>query len=148
MTENQKKILEMLAQNKINTDEAYRLLNAISSGEKERESQPKDGPRTGARPRFLRVTVQPGPDSPDAAKYDRVNVRIPISLIRAGMKMTSLIPPSAYEKVNGALKEKGIDFDLRSIKPEDLEDLVDALGDMQIDIEGSHHGERVKVFAE
>jgi hypothetical protein len=148
MTENQKKILEMLAQNKISTDDAYRLLNAINAGENERQSPPKEEPHTGARPRFLRVTVQPSPDSPDAAKYDRVNVRVPLSLIRAGMKLTSLIPPTAYEKVNGALKEKGIDFDLRSIKPEDLEDLVEALGDMQIDIEGGHHGERVRVFAE
>ncbi len=94
------------------------------------------------------MTIQPGPDSPDAAKYDRVNVRIPISLIRAGMKMTSLIPPNVYDKVNGAMKEKGIDFDLRTIKPEDLEDLIEALGDMQIDIEGGHRGERVRVFAE
>ena len=148
MTENQKKILEMLAQNKITTDEAYRLLNAVNSGEGGHQSSTKDEPRTNSKPKFLRVTVTPSPDSPEAAKYDRVNVRIPMSLIRAGMKMTSLIPPHAYDKVNEAMKEKGIDFDLRSIKPEDLDDLVEALGDMQIDIEGGHHGERVKVFAE
>jgi hypothetical protein len=148
MTENQKKILEMLAQNKITTDEAYRLLNAVNAGERESQAPPKEEARTNSRPRFLRVTVQPNPDSPDAAKFDRVNVRVPISLIRAGMKMTSLIPPHAYDKVNDALKEKGIDLDLRSIKPEDLEDLIEALGDMQIDIEGGHHGERVRVFAE
>ena len=154
MTENQKKILEMLAQDKINTEEAYRLLNAIGPGEGDRQAPPKDVPRTGTKPRFLRVTVTPGEGESGAkgslfqdGNVGRVNIRVPLSLIRAGMKLTSLIPPSAYEKINGAMKEKGIDFDLRSIKPEDLEDLIDALGDMQIDVEGGK-GEKVKVFAE
>jgi hypothetical protein len=148
MTDNQKKILEMLAQNKITSDEAYRLLNAINSDEAERPAAPGEEPRPRVMPKYLRVTVQPAPDSPDSGKYDRVNIRVPISLIRAGMKLTSLIPPHAYEKVNGALKDKGIDFDLRTIRPEDLEDLIEALGDMQIDVEGGHHGERVRVYAE
>jgi hypothetical protein len=147
MAETQKKVLEMLAQNKITTEEAYRLLGAINSGEEERQAPPGDEPRTAARPRYLRVTVQPNPDSPEAGNFDRVNVRIPLGLIRAGMKLTSLIPPHAYEKVNGALQEKGVNFDLRSIKTEDLEDIIEALGDMQIDVEGGR-GERVKVFAE
>jgi hypothetical protein len=147
MTDTQKKVLEMLAQNKITTEEAYRLLGAINSGEGD-AAPPRAESRPATKPRYLRVTVQPNPDSPEAGKFDRVNVRIPLSLIRAGMKLTSLIPPHAYDKVNGALKEKGIDFDLRSIKPEDLEDIVEALGDMQIDVEGGQHGERVKVFAE
>jgi hypothetical protein len=146
MTESQKKVLEMLAQNKITSDEAYRLLNAINFGEG--EPAPKAELPPGPRPKYLRVTVQPSPDSPDAGNYERVNIRIPLSLVRAGMKLTSLIPPHAYDKVNGALKEKGIDFDLRSIKAEDLEDIIQALGDMQIDVEGGHHGERIKVFAE
>jgi uncharacterized protein (DUF849 family) len=148
MTDTQKKVLEMLAQNKISADEAYRLLNAIG-GEGERQVPPQDEPRSQSRskPKYLRVTIQPNPDNPDAAKYDRVNVRVPLSLIRAGMRLTSLIPPNAYDKINGSLKEKGIDFDLRSIKPEDLEEIIEALGDMQIDVEGGR-GERVRVFAE
>jgi len=147
MTDTQKKVLEMLAQNKITAEEAYRLLNAINSGEGSNQATPGAEPRPVLKPKYLRVTVHPNPESPDAAKYDRVNVRIPLSLIRAGMKLTSLIPPPVYDKVNVAMKEKGIDFDLRSIKPEDLEDIIEALGDMQIDVEGGS-GERVRVFAE
>ena len=147
MTDTQKKVLEMLAQNKITAEEAYRLLNAINSGEGDSQAAPGAESRPVPKPKYLRVTVHPNPDGPDAGNFDRVNVRIPLSLIRAGMKLTSLIPPPVYDKVNGAMKEKGIDFDLRSIKPEDLEDIVDALGDMQIDVEGGR-GERVRVFAE
>ena len=38
MSDNKKKILEMLAQNKISADDAYRLLSAIDGGEGRRDS--------------------------------------------------------------------------------------------------------------
>jgi len=41
MSDNKKKILEMLSQNKINADDAYRLLSAIDGGEGRRESTGK-----------------------------------------------------------------------------------------------------------
>lgn len=153
MTENQKKILEMLAEKKISTDEAYRLLNAVNSGDKERQAPPKDEPRASTGRKFLRVTVTPAEGEPGKGNLfqdgnvGRVNVRVPMSLIRAGIKLTSLIPPDALDKANFALREKGINFDVRSIKPDDIEELVEALGDMQIDVEGSK-GEKVKVFVE
>jgi hypothetical protein len=70
-----------------------------------------------------------------------------MSLIRAGIKLTSLIPPEAMEKVNGALKEKGINFDVRSVKAEDIEELIGALGELEVDVM-SAKGEKVKVFVE
>ena len=146
MTENQKKILEMLAQNKISSEEAYRLLNAVDRNEKEPEVVTSPPSATGSKPKYLRVTVMPSSDNV-GEDVDRVNVRVPMSLIRAGIKLTSLIPPQAYDKVNSALHEKGIDFDVRSIKSEDIEDLIEALGDMEVDIESSK-GEKVKVFVE
>ncbi|MGD0795069.1 MAG: hypothetical protein ABR958_05715 [Dehalococcoidales bacterium] len=163
MTESQKKILEMLAQNKINIGDAQRLLNAISDeeGGKNNAGHENTGHETGKEwkqsvktsPKYLRVTVTPGENADDHGdmfrdgKVGRVNVRVPMSLIRAGIKLTALIPPEALDKANSALKEKGINFDVRNIKPEDLEELIQALGDMQIDIEGGH-GEKVKVFVE
>jgi hypothetical protein len=62
------------------------------------------------------------------------------------MKLASIIPPSAYENVDSALKDKGIKFDLRDIKPENIEDLIEALGDMEVDIEDAKN--RVKVYTE
>ncbi len=147
MTENQKKILEMLARNKISTDDAYRLLNVIDSDEGRKDSSVKAEPDVKAMPKYLRVTVLPDPEKEHSGNVDRVNVRVPISLIRAGIKLTSLIPHEAMDKVNGALREKGINFDVRSVKSEDIEELIEALGDMQIDVE-SARGEKVKVFVE
>ena len=170
MSDYKKKVLEMLAKNKISADEAYRLLSAVDGGEggpgnaghdntgrenMGHENTGSKGPEIKAKPRYLRVTVTPNPEGvPDGkgnlfqdGNVGRVNVRVPLSLIRAGLKLTSLIPPEALDKANGALREKGINFDVRNIKPEDLEELIDALGDMEIDVEGGR-GEKVKVFAE
>jgi hypothetical protein len=147
MSDNKKKILEMLADKKISAEEAYQLLNVIDSDKEARDSSPREESSAKNKPKFLRVSVIPDPDNENAGGVDRVNVRVPISLIRAGMKLTSLIPPEALDKMNGALKEKGISFDMRSIKTEDIEELIDALADLEVDVI-SAKGEKVKVFAE
>jgi len=160
MSENKKKILEMLAQNKISADDAYRLLSAVDSGEgghgnARHENTGSKGPGEKVKARYLRVTVTPDEEGANKTegslfkdgKVGRVNVRVPMSLIRAGIKLKSLVPPEAMDKVNKALKEKGINFDVNSIKNEDIEELIDALGDMQIDVEGGR-GEKVRVYVE
>ena len=147
MSDNKKRILEMLAQNKISADDAYRLLNAVDAGENEGAGAGRTA-GTGMREkaRYLRVTVLPTSDSAQG-DVDRVNIRVPMSLIRAGIKLTSLIPPEARDKVDGALREKGIDFDMRHLKPEDLEDIIEALSDLEVDVV-SRKGEKVRVFVE
>jgi hypothetical protein len=147
MSENQKKILEMLSQGKISTDEAYRLLGAVDSEDKRQEGAVKTEPEIRGKAKYLRVTVTPQDNHGNSENVDRVNVRVPMSLIRAGIKLTSLIPGDAMNKVNDALQEKGINFDVRNIKAEDIEELIDALGDLEVDVESSH-GEKVKVFVE
>ncbi|MDM7998566.1 MAG: hypothetical protein QUS33_00830 [Dehalococcoidia bacterium] len=147
MSDNKRKILEMLAQNKITADDAYRLLNAIDGGEGRRENSSKGATAVKDKAKYLRVTVLPGPESDRSGKCDRVNIRVPMSLIRAGIKFTSLIPSEARDKINLALHEKGIDIDERNMKPEDIEELIGALGDLEIDVVGKN-GETVKVFVE
>jgi len=148
MTESRKKILEMLAENKISADEAERLLSATET----RESAPRENGTTVESeivkrlPKYLRVVVEPGPDATENGKTpDRVNVRVPMSLIRAGMKLTSLIPPQASDKMNEAMREKGVDFDLKNLKPEDLDELIAALSDLEVDVDGTS---KVRVYAE
>lgn len=88
MTENKKKILEMLAEKKISVDEAYRLLNVIDTGESGQESTVKPETAVKVKPKYLRVTVLPDPANEHATNVDRVNVRVPMSLIHAGIKLT------------------------------------------------------------
>jgi hypothetical protein len=145
MSENRTRILEMLAEKKITVDEAERLL-AVAGNEENTETNFTPTNTTNNKiPKYLRVVVEPGPGSTGAEDVDKVNVRVPMNLIRAGMKLTSLIPPHASDKMNEAMREKGIDFDLRNMKPEDLEDLINALSDLEVDVDGKT---KVHVFAE
>jgi len=138
MNKERKRILEMLAEGKINTEEAEKLLSALLkdnetvSGDTGKESKYK----------YLRVLVEPGPESTSS---DKVNIRIPLKLIRAGLKLASFIPKDAQGKVNEALREKGIETDFTKIKPEDLDDLIAQLNNLTINVEGK---ETVKVFCE
>ncbi len=139
MSEERKKILEMLAEGKISVEEAERLLSAIS--ESEGESVPEE--RTGfSKLKYLRVVVEPGPGS---NKDERVNIRVPIKLIRAGIKLASLLPNDVQGKVDDALKEKGISLDFSQINEENLEEIVESLRDLTVDVEGE---DRVRIYCE
>jgi len=145
MPENQKRILEMLKDKKITVEEAERLLS-LTATEEGKETPPGTTAEKKHSVKYLRVVVQPGPDSQEGHP-ERVNIRVPVSLMRAGMKLTALVPPHAAAKVHEALKEKGIDFDLRNIKDADIEELIAALSDLEVDVEGSQ-GEKVHVYVE
>ena len=142
MSDSQKRILDMLAEGKITADEAQKLLAAIGSGES--ETRASAGP--GRNAKYLRVTILPNPEAAEEEDVKRVNVRVPLTLIRAGIKFSSLIPADASDQVNEALKEKGINFDVRNLKPEDLEELIMALHDLEVDIQNGK--EKVRVYIE
>lgn len=146
MSENQKKILEMLANKKISVDEAYRLLSALKAEGGAGESKAEAATTAKPKPKYLRVCVTPGRGHEHDEDADVVNVRVPMSLIRSGMKFTSLLPPEARDKVTGALNEKGIDFDMRNMKPEDLEEIIAALDDLEVNVVNDK--EVVRVFVE
>ncbi len=136
-----RKILEMLSSGKINIDEAERLLAALSDHSIQQDHSGSAAP-SGRKVKYLRVLVEPGPGS---ESNDRVNVRVPINLIRAGLKWAAFLPKHAQGPVNDALKEKGFDFDINKLTPGDLEELVSNLNDLEVQVEGK---ETVKVYCE
>jgi hypothetical protein len=137
MNEERKRILNMLAENKITAQEAEALLDAMSPPPA--TGAAKGGGAPGADPRYLRVLVE--------GDEDKVNVRVPLQLIRAGVRLAALIPAAAHGPVNKALQERGIDIDVSKLKLEDLESLVQHLRDLTVDVEGAR-GEKVRVFCE
>jgi len=146
MTENRRQVLNMLAEGKITTDEAERLLTLIDqpSGVEPAMGDSSAG-RKGA-PKYLRVEVRPDDGSGPESGGERVNIRVPMSLIRAGVKLAAVLPSNASQMVNDALEQQGLGVDVRKLKPEDLEQLVDALGDLEIDIHDDN--QTVRVYAE
>jgi hypothetical protein len=145
MTENQKKILEMVADKKITVDEAYRLLSLIQPSANNGGDGAK-GPKPS--PKYLRVVVDTDHHWENGCDKgpQHVNIRVPVALIRAGVKLASLIPPEAYNEVDEKMKNRGIQFDLRNMKPENVEELVQALNDLEVDINGAR--EKVRVYTE
>ncbi|MFC1875032.1 hypothetical protein ACFLY3_02630 [Chloroflexota bacterium] len=138
MSENRKRILEMVAENKITVDEALRLLEVVE--------EPAAVSPAKKTPKYLRVTLKPSAEGKADADFECINVRVPLALVRAGVKLTSLIPNEAADKVDAALKEKGIGFNLRNIKEDDIEQLVEALSDLEVDIEGGKG--KINVYTE
>ncbi|TFG74297.1 MAG: hypothetical protein E4H23_12220 [Chrysiogenales bacterium] len=138
MSEEKRKILEMLADKKITVDDAEKLLTAVS--DRAAESAGDSAGKTG--PKFLRVLVEPAPNDPDS---DRVNIRVPLNLVRAGLKFASFIPHQVQEKINKEMKEKGVPFDLSHFNSQDIEALLVHLNDLTVEVEGK---EKVRVFCE
>jgi hypothetical protein len=141
MNNNQRKILEMLAAGKISVAEADRLLSLTNP-----ENPDGINSETKKTPKYLRVLITPVADSREPGKYENVNIRVPMALLRAGMKLASIIPPSAYRDVDSALKEKGFQMDLRDIKPENIEDMINGLSDLEVNVEDAE--KKVHVYAE
>jgi hypothetical protein len=137
MSEETRKILDMLHQGKIGVDEAEKLLAAVSSANVPAEEAT---PGTGAR-KYLRIQVEPD----QGTGGDRVNVRVPMKLIRAGLKLAAFLPRDAQNQVNDALKEKGMDLDLSKLTPQDLEEVVANLDDLTVDVEGK---QKVRIYSE
>ena len=121
----------MLSEGKISVEEAERLIAALEAAEA-REMRAEGAQARVGGPRYLRVVV----DDPE----HKVNIRVPMKLIRAGIKLTALIPQQAVEK---AKTESGID--LSQINPENLDEIVRNLDDLTVDIDGR---EKVRVFCE
>jgi hypothetical protein len=157
MVDDRNRILDLLAAGKVSVEEAARLLDALGertgtagdagtgakpAGGRWSWSKSSGGTGAAAAPgmaKFLFVKV-------NSVKGDNVNIKIPIALLRAGLKLTSLIPPQAADQINKTMAEKGMKFDLNNFKTEDLEELIEAIREMEIDIDAAD-GDKVHVSA-
>jgi hypothetical protein len=138
MNEERKKILEMLSEGKISVEEAEKLLEAVSKEKPESEGIKDSSGRKILK--YLRVVVEPKEKG-----GDRVNIRVPLNLIRAGLKWAAFMPKEAQDKVDEVLTEKGLDLNFKNMSKEDVEELIRTLDDLEIDIEGK---EKVRVYCE
>jgi len=145
MNEQRQQILQMLAEGKITPQEADRLLLALEESAPVVVPSPErpEGPR--AVPRYLRVVVD---DTEDGGRATKVNIRVPLQLIRAGVKLATLLPESARGPVDRALSEGGVPFDLSKVKTSDVEELIEHLADLSVDVDEKEGKVKVRIFAE
>jgi hypothetical protein len=131
-TEEGKQVLRLLAEGKIDSEQAYRLLRALGDIDDGAKTPPPPPPpphpgaHPGARGRILRIRVTEGSEQ-------KVNVAIPLAIARIGkMKLGS------SGLVRGHLSKFGIDLDelLRSIDfPGRIVDIADDEDRVEIFVE-------------
>jgi hypothetical protein len=130
MNEQRKDILDMLAEGKITSGEAEQLIAAL-----ERDRLPaaaSSDVRPRHRAKYLRLIMV---DSTENGEPGRINARVPLQLLRAGVRLAALIPPPALAQANAALSRSGVPFDLTQLKPADLEALVEQLDEVTFELD-------------
>lgn len=151
MNEERRAILEMLAAGRINADEAERLLAALerpAGASSAGATTAGDGVKS--KPKYLRVLVE-ADESMTGLKGGAtvVNVRVPMQLLRAGVRLAGLIPVQAHEQLDEAFSKHGVPITLSQIRPENLEELIDHLEDLMVDVDGKDgNATKVRVFCE
>lgn len=141
MNPDRRSILQMLADGKITADEAERLLTAMDLNG---SSSSVTAPNRNGSPKYLRVLVDT--DEPGQGGPTKVNIRVPMALLRAGVRLTSVIPPQAREHINAEMAKNGVPFDIGQVRPENLEEMLDQLNDLQVDVDQERT--KVRVFCE
>ncbi len=135
MSRERTKILRMVAEGTITPEEGEKLLSRLDStptataliDPRFETGEQKPGPL-----KYLRVVVDGG---------DKINVRVPIGLIRTGIKLTTLIPMHASEH----LTDHGID--LSKFNNLDGDELTEALRELKVEVD-SEDGDIIRIFCE
>jgi hypothetical protein len=133
MSNERKQVLQLLADGKISAEDADRLLQKLAS------SQPAEAPldrsaSAVAQPKFMLIHV-------DSKEGDKVDVRLPIGLMRSGIKLTAMMP----KEVAQAMSKNGVDFsELSGLSGSEL---MSALREMTIDV-CSAEGDKVQIYCE
>lgn len=147
MSEERKRILKMLAEGKIDVDQAERLLSAVGEPEgiqlsEEKREEAKEGTQT--KPKYLHVIINSA--GREGRKADQVKIRVPLKLLRTGMKLKGMLPQDAIERISGRLKDKGFDFDLGEMNNESFDEIMAALSELNIDI--NDLDEQIRIYCE
>jgi len=149
------KVLDLLADGKITAEEAKSLLALVGGSgapdaaerdrgrgerserrgrrERVREGRSRDRGRGERSNVYFRIRVDPRVDAGADPNADRLNIRVPIGLIKSGVRLMSLVPGAAADRVNQVLADRGIDLDFKNLDADRLEEILDD-GGFKIDI--------------
>jgi hypothetical protein len=137
MTNERRQVLEMLAEGKVSAEEAERLLEKLDHVGESSDDSANDTSKEGFQkrmPKYLRVLV-------NSTDGDTVNIRVPLALVRTGIKLSTMLPNQANE----ALSDQGID--LSKLSELEGEELIQAIRELTVDV-NSGDGDTVRVFCE
>lgn len=137
--EDKTRILNMVSEGKITVEEASVLLDALIKNGKAEEPISMKG-KQGRKPTKLRVNI----DANENSKKSKVNVNIPLSLVKTlGPIISKNLPQEAKEEMD----KKGVD--LVAIM-NSIDEFIEAAGEediVNVDIEGDEPA-KVRVYVE
>jgi hypothetical protein len=139
MSDDTRRILDLLAQGKISVDDAHRLIAAVATSytppPAAAAASQSSGSTTNAtpQPRYLKIAVHK-PATDQRGDKD-VNIRVPIAIVRGGMRLGAIIPGFGGERLRARLREQCVDVDLSKLDSAALEAMLKDLGEMNIDID-------------
>ncbi len=146
MSNERRQILSMLAEGKITPDEAEKLISAVENNTDRSKGSPEtNGDTTLPNKKVKHLCIRVQPKAGGNAK-DKVDIKVPIQIIRAGMKLGAILPGNAKDKVNDALKDKGINIDLNDLNNDALDNVCASLSELSIDVDDDK--ESVRIFCE
>jgi|SRR5215831_8013068 hypothetical protein len=134
MSEETRQVLEMLSQGKINIQEAEQLLQAVGL-------PPQDaGGDRKVEPRYFRILVNK--PAREGKKAENVNIRVPMTVIRGGLRLGALFPTMLGKKK--IQLDNGMELDLSKITYTDLEALIKDIGELTVDVDGGDAQVRIR----
>ncbi|NCC63735.1 MAG: hypothetical protein EOM15_03645 [Spirochaetia bacterium] len=139
MSAERMRVLQMLAEGKLTAEEAEKLLQALE-GETKQADAVQMKQTMDVKGKYLYVQVEPK----EGKSSERVSVKVPLALVKAGLNITKLIPVEAQDKIQASMQESGIPFKLSDIDAQNFEDIIEALEQMSIDVDTDES--TVKVF--
>ena len=130
----QRQVLDMLAEGKINSDDAERLLSRLAESAQDDAASSKPVRSRGARGMQLHVSAR-------TEDGDVIDARIPLYLLSTGIELTQLLPEVARE----AIEETGIELDELNKLRGDV--LVEALRELELEVD-SEDGSTLSIRCE
>ena len=134
MNADRRKILDMLAAGNISIDEADLLLGHDPAFAAESDTR---------TPKFLRLVLEP---RDQAANRRKVDIRVPLGLLRSGVQIARPIPVEKRGPMTIALGTHSLALDLNGVDAENVDAFMAQFKDLTTDINGKD--ETLRLFCE
>jgi hypothetical protein len=125
MSEETRKVLEMLSEGKVSVLEAEQLLQAVTTPATTADDQKGE-------PRYFRILVNK--PARDGKKAEAVNIRVPMTVVRGGLRLGALVPGLLGKKT--VQLDNGTELDLSKVTYTDLEAMIKDIGELTVDVDG------------
>jgi hypothetical protein len=127
-----RQVLEMLSSGKVSVQEAEQLLKAVAA-----PGPTDDKP---SQPRYFRILVNK--PARDGKKAENVNIRVPMTVVRGGLRLGALFPGMLGKKK--IQLDNGTEVDLSKITYTDLEAMIKDIGELTVDVDGDDAQVRIR----